>query len=96
MRRSKLQRNIDILKVLGHKGPLKLTHTMYKSNVNYNELKKNLDFLLKQGFVEKRTSDKTDASFSASQRGIAVLKYFGEFKQAPPIVKEPTKEAITF
>ena len=96
MRRSKLQRNIDILKVLAHKGPLKLTHIMFKSNVNYIELKENLNFLLKQGFIEKRTPDKTHAIFAVSQRGIAVLNYFGELKQVTPIVKEPTKKAITF
>jgi len=39
MRRSKLEMYIDILKVLAHRGPLKLTHIMYKANVNFRELK---------------------------------------------------------
>jgi predicted transcriptional regulator len=34
MRRSKLEMYIDILNVLAHRGPLKLTHVMYKANVN--------------------------------------------------------------
>jgi predicted transcriptional regulator len=96
MKCSKLEKNIDILKVLAHKGPLKLTHIMYTSNVNCSELKENLGFLLKQGLVEKRTPDKTHAIFEVSQRGIAVLKYFGGLKQVPPIVEETTKKATPF
>ena len=34
MRRSKLEMYVDILKVLAQRGPLKLTHVMYKANVN--------------------------------------------------------------
>jgi len=44
MRRSKLEMYIDILKVLAHRGPLKLTHIMYKANVNCSVLKEYLDF----------------------------------------------------
>lgn len=55
MRRSKLEMYVDILSVLAHKGPLKLTHVMYKANVNCCVLKEYLDFLIKQGLVEQRT-----------------------------------------
>jgi len=34
MRRSKLEVHVDVLKVLARHGPLKLTHVMYKANVN--------------------------------------------------------------
>ena len=34
MRRSKLEMYVAILKVLSQRGPLKLTHVMYKANVN--------------------------------------------------------------
>jgi predicted transcriptional regulator len=40
MRRSKLEMYIDILKVLAHRGPLKLTHIMYKANVNSSSSKR--------------------------------------------------------
>ena len=33
MRRSKLEMYVDILKVLGQRGPLKLTHIMYKKQM---------------------------------------------------------------
>ncbi len=50
---------VDILSVLAHRGPLKLTHVMYKANVNCSVLKEYLDFLIKQGLVEERTVRKT-------------------------------------
>lgn len=79
---------VDILKVLAQRGPLKLTHIMYKANVNCNVLKEYLDFLLKQGLIEERMAGKSRTVFAVTQRGITVLKYFRELKQALPIVEE--------
>jgi len=88
MRRSKLEMYVDILKVLAQRGPLKLTHIMYKANVNCSVLKEYLDFLIKQGLVEERTIGKSRTVFAVTQRGITVLKYFRELKQVLPIVEE--------
>ena len=88
MRRSKLEIYVDILKVLAQKGPLKLTHIMYKANVNCSVLKEYLDFLLKQNLVEERTIGKRRVVYAVTQRGITVLKYFRELKQVLPIVEE--------
>jgi len=88
MRRSKLEMYIDILKVLAHRGPLKLTHIMYKANVNCSVLKQYLDFLIKQTLVEERTIGKRRVVYAITQRGITVLKYFRELKQVLPIVEE--------
>ncbi len=79
---------VDILKVLAQRGPLKLTHIMYKANVNCSVLKEYLDFLIKQGLVEERTIGKTRTVFAVTPRGITVLKYFRELKQVLPIVEE--------
>jgi len=79
---------VDILTVLAQRGPLKLTHVMYKANVNCSVLKEYLDFLMKQGLVEERTIGKRRAVFAITQRGITVLKYFKELKQVLPIVEE--------
>ena len=38
MRRSKLETYVDILKVLAHWGPLKITNVMYKTNLNCSVL----------------------------------------------------------
>ena len=88
MRRSKLEMYVDILTVLAHKGPLKLTHVMYKANVNCCVLKEHLDFLIKQGLIEERTVKKERVVYAVTQRGITVLKYFKEIKQVLPIVEE--------
>jgi len=79
---------IDILKVLAHRGPLKLTHIMYKANVNCSVLKQYLDFLIKQELVEERTAGKRRVVYAITQRGITVLKHFRELKQVLPIVEE--------
>jgi len=88
MRRSKLEMYVDILTVLAHKGPLKLTHVMYKANVNCCVLKEYLDFLIKQGLVEERTVRKERVVYAVTQHGITVLKYFKELKQVLPLVEE--------
>jgi predicted transcriptional regulator len=88
---------VDILTVLAHRGPLKLTHVMYKANVNCSVLKEYLDFLLKQGLVEERVLRKERVIYAITQRGITVLKYFKELKQVLPIVEEARSQvAITY
>ena len=60
MRRSKLEMHVDILKALDRHGPLKLTHVMYKANVNCDTLKQYLDFLIQHNLVEEQTLPKKD------------------------------------
>lgn len=89
MRRSKLEMYIDILRVLVQRGPLKLTHVMYKANVNCSVLKEYLDFLIKHGLVEERTVGKKRVVYAVTQRGRVVIKHFRELKQVLPITEEP-------
>jgi len=91
MRRSKLEMYIDILKVLSHRGPLKLTHIMYKANVNCSVLKQYLDFLIQQNLVEERTLGKKRTVYAVTQRGITVLKHFRELKTVLPLIEEDRK-----
>jgi len=88
MRRSKLEIYIDILKVLSFKGPLKLTHIMYKSNVNCSVLKEHLDFLLKNNLVEERIVKREHVVYALTQKGLSVLKGFREIKQVLPIEED--------
>ena len=92
MRRSKLEMYIAILNVLAQKGPLKLTHIMYKANVNCSVLNEYLDFLIKQELVEKQTIQKEHIVFAVTQRGKNVLKYFRELTIALPIIEEPRRQ----
>ena len=88
MRRSKLEMYIDILKVLSQRGPLKLTHIMYKANVNCSVLKEYLDFLIEQGLVEEKTVGKKRIVYAISEKGSMVLKYFRELKVMLPVIEE--------
>jgi predicted transcriptional regulator len=95
MRRSKLEMYVDILKVLARHGPLKLTHIMYKANINCSVLKQNLDFLIQQNLVEEQTlhkkRNKTGVVYAITERGRTVLKYFRELNSALQITKEASK-----
>lgn len=82
MRRAKLEMYIDILKVLARHGPLKLTHIMYKANINCSVLKQYLALLIAQNLVEEKTVGKKRVVYAITERGITVLKYFRELKSA--------------
>ena len=94
MRRSKLEMYVDILKVLAQRGPLKLTHVMYKANVNCSVLKEYLDFLSKQGLVEEKIIRRERTVYAITQRGVTVLKQFRELKEVLPIVEETRNQAL--
>jgi predicted transcriptional regulator len=94
MRRSKLEMIVDILSVLADKGPLKLTHVMYKCNVNCSVLREYINYLIKQGLIEERTAGKSRVVFAITQRGIEVLKYFRELKQVLPIIEEGRNQVL--
>ena len=88
MRRSKLEMYIDILEVLALRGPLKLTHVMYKANVNCSILKEYLEFLIQQGLVEERALGKRRVAYVINNKGLTVLKQFRELTQFLPLLEE--------
>ena len=93
MRRSKLEMYVAILSVLASKGPLKLTHIMYKANLNCIVLRDNLDFLIKQELIVERIIRKEHTVFAVTQRGKNVLKYFNELTKALPIIEESRNQS---
>ena len=94
MRRSKLETYIAILNVLANKGPLKLTHIMYKANLNANVLRENLDFLIKQKLIEEHAVQKERTVFVITQNGINVLKNFKELTKALPVILETPHQTL--
>ena len=84
---------VDILSVLAHRGPLKLTHIMYKANVNCSVLIEYLGFLIQKELVEERSVGKNRTIYAITQRGITVIKYFAELKRVLPIVEEEQRHA---
>jgi predicted transcriptional regulator len=73
---------------LAQKGPLKLTHLMYKTNVNCDVLSKNLVFMMKQGLIEVRNVGKGSHVYLITGSGLTLLKSWKEVKQMLPIVEK--------
>ena len=96
MRRSKMEMEVDILKILAQKGPLKLTHIMYKTNVNCNVLNTNLEFLIGQGLIEVRKVGRGSHVYLITGLGLTLLKSWKEVKQLLPMVKEENEERPIF
>jgi predicted transcriptional regulator len=98
MRRSKMEMYIDILKVLAQNGPLKLTHVMYKANVNCSVLKENLDFLIQQSLIEEQITvkkrNKTKIRYAITEKGRTVIKYFNEVNRALQITEDSKIPAL--
>jgi predicted transcriptional regulator len=100
MRRSKMEMYVDILKVLAQNGPLKLTHIMYKANVNCSVLKQNLDFLIQQNLIEEQTRLKKrniiKVRYAITERGKTVIRYFNEVNRALQITEERAIPALLY
>jgi predicted transcriptional regulator len=98
MRRSKMEMYIDILKVIAQNGPMKLTHVMYKANVNCSVLKQNLDFLIEQNLLEEQITSKrrnrTKIRYAITEKGRTVIKYFNEVNRALQITEESKIPAL--
>ena len=80
-----MEMHLDILMTLAQKGPLKLTHIMYKSNVNCSDLKEYLDFLIQQELVAEKTIKKERIEYTITEKGLTVLKYFRELQIMIPV-----------
>ncbi len=72
MRRSKLESYEAILEVLV-KRPLTAGSIAYKTNMDCTVLGRHLDFLIKNGLVEERLSNKKTL-YAVTERGTAVFK----------------------
>jgi predicted transcriptional regulator len=86
MRRSKLEMAIDILKILAQKGPLKLTHIMYKTNVNCDVLNRYLVFLMKHGLIKVHNVGRSRHVYAITGLGLTLLKSWREVKQLLPAI----------
>jgi len=88
MRRSKLEMYVDVLNVLAQRGPMKISHIMYKANLNCDVLKECLNFLIKQNLIEQRKAGKHNLVYANTPRGTQVTKSFKELNKALPLKEE--------
>jgi predicted transcriptional regulator len=87
MRRSKLEITLEILKILAQRGPMKLTHMMFKANVNCDVLKKNVDMLMKQGLIEASLMGRDRIVYSITHQGLTLSKNWKELTMLLPTVE---------
>jgi len=73
-RRSQMEILIDILKAVAD-GKQKPTHIMYRANLSWTRLKKQLDFLTKQEMLEN-TEAEEGTIYRITPKGKDVLQYF--------------------
>jgi predicted transcriptional regulator len=86
-----MEMEVDILKILAQKGPLKLTHIMYKTNVNCNVLNTNLEFLIGQGLIEVRKVGRGSHVYLITGLGLTLLKSWKEVKQLLPMSRNESE-----
>ena len=87
MRRSKLEINFDILKILVQKGPMKLTHIMYGANVNCDVLKKYLELLIIRGLIEARLVGGEKTVYLITREGLELSKGWKELELSFPMIE---------
>jgi len=91
MRRSKLERYVDILEILARarnfasQGPMDLTQLMRKTGLSKKVLKQRLDFLIQQNLVEEQNLSKDKIVYAITERGLKVLYV------VVPIIEEARK-----
>lgn len=88
MGRSKFEMHLDIIRTLAQKGPLKLTHIMYKANVNCSVLREQLDFLILHNIVQERIFKKEKVVFELTEKGLSIIKTFRELQTLMPFNEE--------
>lgn len=72
VRRSRIERYLDILRVVAKHGPIKQTHIMYKANLSWIELKNSLEHLMKLKFITE-TDDSSGFLYSISETGVSTI-----------------------
>jgi predicted transcriptional regulator len=87
MPRSKLQLHLNILRVLGQGEQMQPTEIMYQVNICHAFLKKYLDLLIKQNLVERKVINGRKAKYSITEKGLDLLRYYGELEKALPMVE---------
>ena len=73
-RRSKLERLIDILRVVNI-GPIRQTHIMYKANITWNELRKDISWLRSLGLIKKKRM-REGVFYEITSSGLETLSFF--------------------
>ena len=83
--KSKLERYVDILKVLACDGPIKLRVIIQQTHFNSAITLENLCFLVKLNLVEEET-DKDESIYSITSQGERVMRFLGKTSLLPSTI----------
>jgi len=95
VRKSKLERYIEILEILARarnfasQEPANLTQLARKTGLSKSVLKQSLDFLIQQNLVEEQNLSKDKIFYAITERGLKVLYV------VVPIIEEARKIPAT-
>ena len=91
VRRSKLEMNLDIMKLLASQGPMELTQLVDKADLSQSILEQHLDFLTQQNLVEEQNLGKEETFYVVTERGLKVLKVvipiISEVRKIPALLR---------
>jgi len=93
MRRSKFEIKLDVLKALAYNGPLRITHIMYKTNLNCSYLKELLELLFQQNLVERKKQRQRRTVYTITERGRSCLKHI---RRLETIMQMGTHKSFNF
>jgi len=93
LRRSRLERHVDVLKVIARDGPIRQTHIMYKANLSWQELKQDLQTLEALRLVTQ-TAESDGLVYSITALGRDLLEHIAQventlFPDAAPLAPLP-------
>ncbi len=97
-RRSKLERLVDVLRVIAVSRLIKQTHIMYKANLTWDELKRDLQWLLDLKLVE-RTIFSEGIFYKITNLGSDALSHFEKIESIFNLSREKEiygRESLTY
>jgi len=80
-RRTKADIFFDILRIVQSEGgKAKTTRILYGANLSYTRMKKHIDYLIQNGFLEK-TQHNGSTFFLITERGLSFIQEFRKVKK---------------
>ncbi len=93
-KRSKLERYLDILKVVSEFGPIRRTHVLYRANLSWNELRESLDTLEKAEAITEIPNGK-GTLYKITGTGQRILSHYAGI-QSSLNKANPVKDTTTY
>jgi len=80
VRRSRIERCLDILKVVARFGPIKQTHIMYKANLSWTELKRDIENLKRLKMITEIDED-GNLLYAISESGLSTIYNYEKIEE---------------